>query len=213
MSDKQALVIGLLLEKLGEAKVGVLAKGISGIAPEEIANELAQAKKCHIYMAAVGYGIESEVENPNFTLTASVEKAVLWRSIPEYAGSIVVFVKTDTDKLHSLAEFEDISLRDVSRYLLEQQISSESNTPTQNFWKALQETSDYYPFEAIFEFVQAVKSSANSAEAIPNNMWRLRLLCDADILSTKYTPKERMARNRELILAIGQLSEDSRKKT
>ena len=212
MSDKQALVIGLLLEKLGEAKVGVLAKGISGIAPEEIANELAQAKKCHIYMAAVGYGIASEVENPNFTLTASVEKAVLWRSIPEYAGSIVVFVKTDTDKLHSLAEFEDISLRDVSRYLLEQQISSESNTPTQNFWKALQETSDYYPFEAIFEFVQAVKSSANSAEAIPNNMWRLRLLCDADILSTKYTPKERMARNRELILAIGQLSEDSRKK-
>ena len=29
------------------------------------------------------------------------------------------------------------------------QISNESNAPTQNFWRALQQTSDYYSFEAI----------------------------------------------------------------
>lgn len=212
MVDKQELVIGLLSQKLSETKVGILVRGISGIMPETIAAELASERNAHIYMAAVGYGIADELNEATFTLTPSVEKAVLWRSFPEYAGNIIVFVKTDTDKLHSLAEFENLSLRDVSKYLLELQIVNESNAPTQNFWRALQQTSDYYSFDTILEFVQSVLSADNAAEAIPNNMWRLNLLCDADILSTKHKPEERLTRNRELIFAIGQLSEDSRKK-
>ncbi len=168
--------------------------------------------KCHVYVAAVGYDIFKDVEEANYTLTPSIEKAVLWRSIPEYAGSIVVFIKTDTDKLHSLAEFDVISLKDVSKYLLEQKIDNESNTPIQNFWRALQQTSDYYSFEAIMEFVQEVSNEGTDAEAIPNNMYILNLLRDTDILETKYKPDERLTRNRELIFAIGQLSEDSRKK-
>lgn len=212
MMDKQSLVIGLLIEKMADSKVGILAKGISDIQPAEIAVELSSQRKSHVYVAAVGYGISADVEEADYTLTPSIEKAVLWRSVPEYAGSIVVFVKTDTDKLHSLAEFDVVSLKDVSKYLLEQQISNENNTPTQNFWRALRQTSDYYPFEAIMEFVQAVTNDGAAAEAIPNNMWRLNLLCDADILGTKYKPDERLTRNRELIFAIGQLSEDSRKK-
>lgn len=212
MIDKQSLVIGLLKEKMTDSKVGILAKGISDIQPAEIADELASQRKSHVYIAAVGYDISADVEEADYTLTPSIEKAVLWRSVPEYAGNIVVFVKADTDKLHSLAEFDVVSLKDVSKYLLEQQISNESNTPTQNFWRALQQTSDYYSFEAIMEFVQAVSNEGTAAEAIPNNMWRLNLLCDADILGTKYKPDERLTRNRELIFAIGQLSEDSRKK-
>lgn len=62
------------------------------------------------------------------------------------------------------------------------------------------------------EFVQAVTNEGAAAEAIPNNMWRLNLLCDTDILGTKCKSDERLTRNRELIFAIGQLSEDSRKK-
>ncbi len=212
MMDKQSLVIGLLKEKMVDSKVGILAKGISDIQPAEIAVELSSQRKSHVYIAAVGYGISADVKEADYTLTPSIEKAVLWRSFPEYAGNIVVFVKSDTDKLHSLAEFDVISLKDVSKYLLEQQITNESNTPTQNFWRALQQTSDYYSFEAIMEFVRAVSNEGTAAEAIPNNMWRLNLLCDADILGTKYKPDERLTRNRELIFAIGQLSEDSRKK-
>lgn len=212
MMDKQSLVIGLLLEKMADSKVGILAKGINDIQPAVIAAELSAKRKSHIYIAAVGYGISADIEEAEYTLTPSIEKAVLWRSVPEYAGNIIVFVKIDTDKLHSLAEFDVISLKDVSKYLLELQISNESNTPTQNFWRALQQTSDYYSFEAIMEFVQAVSNAETVAEAIPNNMWRLNLLCDADILGTKYKPDERLTRNRELIFAIGQLSEDSRKK-
>ena len=212
MMDKQSLVIGLLIEKMADSKVGILAKGISDIQPAEIAVELSSQRKSHVYVAAVGYGISVDVKEADYTLTPSIEKAVQWRSVPEYAGNIVVFVKTDTDKLHSLAEFDVVSVKDVSKYLLEQQISNESNIPTQNFWRALQQTSDYYSFEAIIEFVQAVKSEGTAAEAIPNNMWRLNLLCDADILGTKYKSDDRLTRNRELIFAIGQLSEDSRKK-
>ena len=212
MMDKQSLVIGLLIEKMADSKVGILAKGISDIQPAEIAVELSSQRKSHVYVAAVGYDISADVEEADYTLTPSIEKAVLWRSVPEYAGNIVVFVKTDTDKLHSLAEFDVVSLKDVSKYLLEQQISNESNTPTQNFWRALQQTSDYYSFEAIMEFVQAVTNEGAAAEAIPNNMWRLNLLCDTDILGTKCKSDERLTRNRELIFAIGQLSEDSRKK-
>lgn len=212
MMDKQSLVIGLLIEKKADSKVGILAKGISDIQPAEIAVELSSQRKSHVYVAAVGYDISADVEEADYTLTPSIEKAVLWRSVPEYAGNIVVFVKTDTDKLHSLAEFDVVSLKDVSKYLLEQQISNESNTPTQNFWRALQQTSDYYSFEAIMEFVQAITNEGAAAEAIPNNMWRLNLLCDTDILGTKYKSDERLTRNRELIFAIGQLSEDSRKK-
>lgn len=212
MIDKQSLVIDLLIEKMTDSKVGILAKGIGDIQPVKIAVELSSQRKSHVYIAAVGYDISTDVEEADYTLTPSIEKAVLWRSFPEYAGNIVVFVKTDTDKLHSLAEFDVISLKDVSKYLLEQQITNESNTPTQNFWRALQQTSDYYSFEAIMEFVQAVSNEGTAAEAIPNNMWRLNLLCDADILGTKYKPDERLTRNRELIFAIGQLSEDSRKK-
>lgn len=133
MMDKQSLVIGLLIEKMADSKVGILAKGISDIQPAEIAVELSSQRKSHVYVAAVGYDISADVEEADYTLTPSIEKAVLWRSVPEYAGNIVVFVKTDTDKLHSLAEFDVVSLKDVSKYLLEQQISNESNTPTQNF--------------------------------------------------------------------------------
>lgn len=210
--NKQSLVIGMLIEKMADSKVGILAKGISDIKPAEIAVELSSQRKSHVYVAAVGYDISEDIEEADYTLTPSIEKAVLWRSAPEYAGNIVVFVKTDTDKLHSLAEFDVVSLKDVSKYLLKQQISNESNTPTQNFWRALQQTSDYYSIEAIMEFVQAVTNEGTAAEAIPNNMWRLNLLCDVDILGTKYKADERLIRNRELIFAIGQLSEDSRKK-
>ena len=40
MMNKQSLVVGLLLERLADSKVGILVKGINGIQPDEIAAEL-----------------------------------------------------------------------------------------------------------------------------------------------------------------------------
>lgn len=212
MIDKQELVVQLLSERLSEAKVGIIFKGIAGISPEDVVRRLSEDSGEHLYMAAVGYDGITEKDEEDYSITPYVEKAVLWRSIPEYAGSIIVFILNDTDKLHSLAEFENLSARDLTRFLIELQIKNESNTPTLNFWKALQQTADYYSFDVVYEFVDAVTASAKVSDAIPVNMWRLNLLCDKDILGTKSKPEDRLAKNRELIFAIGQLSEDSRKK-
>lgn len=211
MMDKQSLVTELLREQLEVAKTGIIIKGIDGINPSAIAKRILDAYK-PLYVAVIGYGSILENDQDDFSITDSIEKAVLWRSNPECAGNILVFIKNDTDKLHSLAEFDVVTTRDISRYLLDQQLKGDNNTPTHNFWEALRDTSDYYNFDALYEFVEAVVEAESPAEAIPNNMWRINLLLDASILGTKNDPKERLAKNRDLIFAIGQLSEDSRKK-
>lgn len=211
MMDKQSLVTELLQEQLKEVKTGIIIKGIDSITPDAIACKIADLYK-PLYVAVIGYERTSETHQDDLELTDSIEKAVLWRSNPECAGRILVFIKNDTDKLHSLAEFDVVTTRDVSRFLLEQQLKGDNNTPTHNFWEALRSTSDYYNFDALYEFVASVSESENQAEAIPNNMWRINLLLDSSILGTKSDPKDRLAKNRDLIFAIGQLSEDSRKK-
>lgn len=211
MMTKQELVSQLLQEHLKDAKTGIIIKGIEGIAPDEISNDISR-KAAPLYVAIIGYGSITEHSDSTLVITGLIEKAVLWRSKPECAGHILVFIKNDTDKLHSLAEFDVISTRDVSRYLLDKQLVNDNNTPTQNFWAALRDTSDYYTFNALYEFVKAITESENPSDAIPENMWRINLLSDTSILGTKSDPKERLARNRDLIFQIGQLSEDSRKK-
>ena len=211
MMNKQELVSALLCRHLSEIKVGIIVKGVDDIFPEEIIKSLASEEK-HLYVAAIGYNEVVEHSAELYNITDSIEKAVLWRSMPECAGSIIVFIRNDTDKLHSLAEFEVITTRDTTRFLVETQIKRENNTPTNSFWSALRVTSDYYTFDALHDFVSAVAASDNPAEAIPQNMWRLNLLQDSEILGTKGNLVDRLAKNRDLIFAIGQLSEDSRKK-
>ena len=124
MIDKQELVVQLLSERLSEAKVGIIFKGIAGISPEDVVRRLSEDSGEHLYMAAVGYDGITEKDEEDYSITPYVEKAVLWRSIPEYAGSIIVFILNDTDKLHSLAEFENLSARDLTRFLIELQIKN-----------------------------------------------------------------------------------------
>lgn len=215
MIDKQSLVIELLHDVLmTPPKVGVIVKGIADIDPQNIIAQLSGTVGTHLYAAAVGYStINNEgIAADMYTITPSVEKAVLWRSNPDYSGKIIVFIKSDTDKLHSLAEFDLLTTRDLSRYLIGKQLTRDSNVPTHSFWQALQESSDYYSFDSLYEFISAVNGAVDQVDAIPCNMWRLNLLSDKDILAAKHKPSERLQRNRDLIFAIGQLSEESRKK-
>lgn len=206
------MVIELLRRHLVETKVGIIVKGVDDIFPEEITKQLASDEDKTLYVAAVGYDEISDKSEANYHITNAIEKAVLWRSMPECAGNIIVFIRDDSDKLHSLAELEGISTRNVARFLVDKQLKSDNNTPTNSFWAALRETSDFYTFDDLYEFVSSVTASDNPSEAIPQNMWRLNLLQDSEILGTKIKPEERLAKNRDLIFAIGQLSEDSRKK-
>ncbi len=211
MMDKQTLLVGCLQARLATVKTGIIIKGIDGINPVEIVKALT-SEDVHFYSAIVGYPSITACVEKTYTIADSIEKAVLWRSMPECAGKILAFVKNDTDKLHSLAEFDVVSLRDISQYLIRQQLEIDNNTPTLNFWGALLDTSDYYTFDSLFDFVSSVSKSAVPANAIPENMWRLNLLKDSKILGSKSNPVERLSKNRDLIFAIGQLSEDSRKK-
>lgn len=211
MIEKKELVTQLLLEHLNNVKTGIIVKGIEGVVPGSIAKVISETIN-PLYVAIVGYGDVSITENDKLFLTDQIEKAVLWRSQPECAGHILVFINSDKEKLHSLAEFDVVTTRDISRFLLESQLKADNNTPTQNFWAALRDTSDYYTLDALIEYVNTVQTSNNPSEAIQENMWMLNLLSDKKILGTKANPKERLANNRNLIFAIGQLSEDSRKK-
>ena len=211
MVNKHELILGLLEEKLKETKVGLLVKGFSDINVDTISSYLSEKKSTHIYLSADGYSEIKKIEAEQYTISNSVEDAVKWRSIPECAGNIIAFVRNDTDKLHSLAEFEVVSIRDLTKHLIGLQIQNESNTPTLNFWKALYATSDYYPFDVVYDFVKSVTESESVSDAIPQNMWRLNLLRDDDILGTKNKPEDRLAQNRQFIFDIGQLSENSRK--
>lgn len=212
MIDKQQIVVNLLNERLPQTKIGIIVKGIDSIDACKIVASVVENTGQYIYAAAVGYTMADTGEKDNYILADSIEKAVLWRSMPECAGHIVVFISSDTDKLHSLAEFDVLSVGDLSQHLISTQLKKDNNTPTHNFWLALSDASDYFSFEAISDFVSAVGEADEQSAAIPVNMWRLNLLCDSDILSTKNKPEDRLRRNRELIIAIGQLSEDSRKK-
>ena len=212
MIDREQLLVELLKERLPDIKVGIIIKGIDRISPERVIARLADDCSVRLYCAAVGYAGIDPKEMDGYTLSDSIEKAVLWRSMPDLAGRIIAVISNDTDKLHSLAEFDIVTTRDLSRYLIGEQLKNDNNTPAHDFWQALSNTSDYFSFDAICDFVSAVGVAEAQSDAIPVNMWRLNLLSDPAILSSKSKPEERLRLNRELIIAIGQLNEDSRRK-
>lgn len=212
MKTKQEILINVLGSKLESTKVGVIVRGITDIDPVAAITTLSNINATKYYVSVVGYNLSSSYETDRFSVSCIIEDAVKWRSEPILAGRIIVFVKNDSDKLHSLAEFDEITTRDLSLSLIEERIHKSQNVPCENFWTALRESSSYYSFEILYEFIEAVCQSICENDAIPMNMWRLGLLCDYDILNTNIKPDERLSRNRELIIIIGQLSNETRKK-
>lgn len=212
MKSKQEILVEVLDDKLNYAKVGVIVRGITEIDPVEAVRRLAVKSKRKYYLSSVGYGTEKQPEDDILAISNMIEDAVRWRSKTELAGRVIAFVKNDSDKLHSLAELDVVTTRDLSAKLIDERIAEANNAPTEKFWTALKATSSYYSFDVLYEFVQAVSQCPDENEAIARNMWHLGLLCDYDILNTNIKPEDRLARNRELIIIIGQLSDESRKK-
>jgi len=212
MKTKQDILVEVLVKKLLSAKVGVLVTGIVDIDPAAVMATIAEKNNEKYYVSSVGYDTESFSESDTLAVSPMIEDAVKWRSDSELAGKIVAFVRNDSDKLHSLAEFDTVSTRDLSIQLIDARITEAGNAPSEKFWTALRDSSSYYSFDVLYEFVSAVTNSDSESEAIPQNMWHLGLLCDYDILNTNIKPEERLSRNRDLIIMIGQLSEESRKK-
>ena len=212
MKSKQELLVDVLSQKLSTAKVGVIVRGVVDIDPIAAVKAIAEKEGQKYYVASVGYTSSKAEETDQIAASLMIEDAVKWRSMTELAGRIIAFVHSDSDKMHSLAELDVVTTRDLSVQLISEQISAASNAPSERFWMALCNSSSYYSFDVLYEFISAVLACSDENDAIAKNMWHMGLLCDYDILNSNVKPDERLSRNRELITIIGQLSEESRKK-
>lgn len=210
MKTKQGFLVDLLANELETCKVGLLVKGISDISPLEVMHSLSSEYAKRLYAVVVGYNCPSTDED-KLLLTDRIEDAVRWRSDPKLAGRIIVFVRSDSNKLHSLKEFDLISERSVSERLVADRVKEDFlNTPTRNFWNAIKSIIDNITFEALMEFAVNVDRETDKSTAIPKNMWRLGLLCDETILASK-NQNDQLAANCDLIIEMGQISENSRR--
>ena len=214
--NKSELLVEVLEKGLQNAKVGLIAKGFSDIDPCAVLMSLAERVSGTIYAVAVGYSCAT-IDDEHLYLSLQIEDAVKWRSAPVYAGKIIVFISNDSDKLHSLKEFDVITIRAVSEQLISNCVENQTNTPSREFWEALRLSLDSFSFESLLEFAQSVENDISAdgtpnADSIPSNMWRLGLLPDKTILGARVKPEEQLAENRKLIIAIGQISEAHRKR-
>jgi hypothetical protein len=213
MKTKQELLIDVLADRLPTSRVGILVKGVADISPTEVMERLT-ADKSGFVSVAVGYNCANS-ETRTYVLRTRIEEAVKWRNEPERAGSIVVFVCNDSEKLHSLKELDVLTIRSISERLIEEKVKnakSNQNMPTLNFWESLKRSVDNFSFETLYGFARTVETTTDKTKAIPENMWRLGLLCDFLILDAKIKVDERLAQNQKLIIAIGQISEEHRKR-
>lgn len=213
---KSELLVEVLENGLQTAKVGLVVKGFGDISPMEVLTSLASRVIGKIYAVAVGYDC-SAMDSEKLLLSLQIEDAVRWRSDPEYARKIIVFISNDSDKLHSLKELDVVTVRAVSEQLISNCADKQTNTPSRNFWEALRSSLDSFSFESLCEFAQSVENDTAldgtpNSDSIPNNMWRLGLLSDKTILGARVKPEEQLAENRKLIIAIGQISEAHRKR-
>ncbi|KYH30632.1 FtsK/SpoIIIE domain-containing protein [Neomoorella mulderi] len=210
--ERNQLVAGALVERLTKAKVGVVVKGLNGIDPIVISKLAGETLGKLLAVCVVGYGRISE-ETDGITFSNNLESAVDWRNTPDIAGRIVVFIRDDIPKLHSLGDLDTLTERDVTEHLLtlaEEKLAD--NIPRGNFWKALHAESATFPLNLVEDFVKAVFSEKENQDAIINNLWRLGLLRDDQLFKHNQDAQKRLVRNRELLVEIGLMSDESRKR-
>jgi len=214
---KSELLVDVLVNALETTKVGLIVKGLSDISPKDILSSLTEKISDKIYAVAVGYKCTLR-DTKEYVISIQIEDAVKWRNNPIFTGKIIVFINNESDKLHSLKELDVITTRSISEQLIKVYAEKQTNTPSKNFWYALRKSLDWFSFEALFDFSQNVENettangTAVNPDTIPDNMWRLGLLSDKSILGIKVNPEEQLDENRQLIIAIGQISEAHRKR-
>lgn len=209
--NRNELAGAVIAEHLRNARIGVVVRGLTDIDVNRVAAYAADKLSRALHVAAVDYPLETKTSK--LTLASEIEKAVLWRSMPDLAGHIVVFVQGEKRRLHSLEDLDTVTTRHLAqRLLINASKELSGNQPQTKFWEALQEEAATFPLSKIEDFVKAVYADKKSVDAIPNNLWRIGLLRDGTILHASRDPKERLRRNRELIVEMSQLSEQSRKR-
>lgn len=215
MYSRSELTAETLAKRLDKAKVGVIVRSLSNINPQQIAEDVSTRLNKKLYVSIVGYPIEPEISGSKNIYSTQIEDAVNWRSSPDLAGSIILFIQQEVPKLHSLNDLEYINSRDLTQTLLKRMAHSAEISTTQpqvRFWEALAKEAETFPLDLIEDFTNAVVENMTDLNAIPLNVWRIGLLRDDSLLQSNKDPLERINRNRDLIMEIGLLSEQSRKR-
>ena len=161
------------------------------------------------YVSVIDYPFSAK-EYSNLEIAQNIEKAVEWRSTPECSNKIIVILKNDSAKMHSLAEFSLITTRDISISLVESYIENSSNNPIKNFWIAIQENIANFPYILLADFCKNV--DADDANSMLDNLWRLGLIRDNYLFNTNNDISALIVRNQDILHQIGQLSDVSRRR-
>ena len=213
MISRQDLVASLLANRIVSSKVGIIINDIDSVNPADIVKNLVHSIGRKVYAVIVGYDGISQIETEDFNISTRIESAVEWRNTPACAGSILVFIRGDVDKMHSLGVFDQINKKDVTHYAIEMQSQAVvgENRPIREFWDALKTTSEFYSLQNIEAFIEVIESAPDMATAISKNLWILNLLCDECILNAKINRVQRLIDNNNKVIDISQLTENSRK--
>lgn len=212
MLSKQEVLEIALINKLAEAKVGIIVQDITDINPYKALNYLAENTEKNIYASVVNCEIPQESLSEKINVSERIEDSIRWRSMPECAGCIVTFIMGESNKKHSLNDFDILSTRNLSESLIDYCVKAQTNAPTIQFWSILRNHISDYTFDMLMDFAIATETDKDNPLAIPLNMWRLGLLRDDKILGTKVNVAESFDKNRYRIVEIGQMSEQSRKR-
>ena len=210
----QEILLGVLAQRLELCNNGLLITDIHEVDIGVLCSALVQKVNRKLFIAIVGKNTQPQA-NDSIEYAFTIEKAVEWRSEPEKAGGVLVFVYGETSKLHSLAEYDMITTRDMAEFLIATKIESESkatNQQIQGFWQAIKSTITDYRYEMLLDFVASIPEDEGQIDALPRNMWRLGLLCDFSILG-KMSNNDRLIRlskNNEMRIEICQLNSESR---
>lgn len=218
------ILTSLLCNRMSDAKLGIVVRGIRQIDPVQIAETVAWTLNRQLAIAVIGYDFafqtsdndvsEDGQNGPSLEIATTIETAVTWRNqTSDYAGRILVFVPGEVDKLGSLHSLDILTTRDLTVHLLRWACERAArNAPQRRFWQALEAIAATLPFSMLLDFTRVVAAQPDNVNAIPTELWRLGLLEDSALLNADVDISERLERNRELITAIGQLSDKSRKR-
>lgn len=219
-----SILTDLLCKRMVDSKLGIVVRGVREIDPIQVAETVARTLNRQLAVAVIGYGTayqisgfdsdDSDENHPSLEIASTIEVAVTWRNqANSYAGRILVFVPGEVDKLGSLQSLDTLTIRDMTLHLIDWVSGHVArNAPQRRFWDALRNIVATLPFSMLLDFTQIVAAQPENLNAIPTELWRLGLLEDLALLNSNVDVNERLDRNRELITAIGQLSDKSRKR-
>ena len=128
----------------------------------------------------------------------------------------MAILRGEERKAHSPQDLDLLTTRDISEFFLESAAKElAQNAPQRRVWMALRDEAATFPLRALEEFARGVAADTDDPEALSENLWRLGLLRDDNLLGSSQgnaTAADRLNRNREALLKMRQLGAANRQR-